>query len=84
MIRFHHLLCFCYKKGETFGKYAVSFMIYSNAIWLCGNPKLTCVGTMSRCQLIWEHLLPVNICNTWNLIKCSAINDAYYGTGIPS
>jgi len=48
MIRFHHLLCFCYKKGETFGMYAVSFMIYGNAIWLCRNPKPTCIGTHEK------------------------------------
>ena len=43
MIRFHQLLCFSYKKGETFGLYAVTFIIYSNTLWLFRNPKLTCV-----------------------------------------
>lgn len=42
MIRFHRLLCFSYKKGETFGMYAVTFIIYS--IWLCRNPELTYIG----------------------------------------
>ena len=75
MIRFHRPLCFSCKKGETFGMYAVTFLIYT--VWLCRNLELTCIGLYEQMPvgLGMAAAISANICN-FCLIQIFKNNDA--------